>query len=116
MVALFIGDSGKIGKDAIREIDRRQPVITPAVILELQMLHEIGRLKFGAMHVFTGVAQSIGLTVDEPAWELLYHEVLQQSWTRDPFDRMIVGHAACRKAVLISKDEVVRRHYPKTVW
>lgn len=116
VVALFIGDLRKIGKDAIREIDRRQPVITPGVVLELQMLHEIGRLKFTAMHVFSRVAQSIGLTVDEPAWEPLYSEILQQSWTRDPFDRMIVGHAACRKAVLITKDELLRRHYPKTVW
>jgi PIN domain nuclease of toxin-antitoxin system len=116
VVALFIGGPRKIGRTALREIDRCQPVITPAVILELQMLHEIGRIKFGAMHIFTRVAKAIGLAVDEPAWEPLYQQILKQSWTRDPFDRTIVGHAICCDALLVSKDEVIQRHYAKTVW
>jgi PIN domain nuclease of toxin-antitoxin system len=34
------------------------------------------------------------------------------TWTRDPFDRLIVGHAiADEQSVLISMDEVIQANY-----
>ena len=42
---------------------------------------------------------------------------LDEKWTRDPFDRLIVANAnANRFAWLISADEAIRKHYPRTVW
>jgi PIN domain nuclease of toxin-antitoxin system len=41
---------------------------------------------------------------------------LGQSWTRDPFDRIIVSQAALRNAPLVTRDQVIRDHYSQAVW
>ena len=42
---------------------------------------------------------------------------LGESWTRDPFDRLIVSHAKANgRSALISRDEVIGANYPETVW
>jgi PIN domain nuclease of toxin-antitoxin system len=42
---------------------------------------------------------------------------LNESWTRDPFDRMIVANAKANGlAFLISADERIAKHYPRTAW
>ena len=42
---------------------------------------------------------------------------LDEKWTRDPFDRLIVANAKANGfAWLISADEAIRKHYPRTVW
>jgi PIN domain nuclease of toxin-antitoxin system len=40
---------------------------------------------------------------------------LDEKWTRDPFDRLIVANAK-GFAWLISADEAIRKHYPRAVW
>jgi PIN domain nuclease of toxin-antitoxin system len=41
---------------------------------------------------------------------------LELTWTRDPFDRIIVAQAAVNQSTLITKDTVIRDHYPHTFW
>jgi PIN domain nuclease of toxin-antitoxin system len=42
---------------------------------------------------------------------------LDEKWTRDPFDRLIVANAKANGfAWLISADEHIRNHYPRAVW
>jgi len=42
---------------------------------------------------------------------------LDDKWTRDPFDRTIVAHAKANGfSNLISSDEEIRQHYPRTIW
>ena len=45
-----------------------------------------------------------------------FEQVIGIDWTRDPFDRMIVGHAAINHDVLVSKDDQVRANYPNASW
>lgn len=40
---------------------------------------------------------------------------LEQPWTRDPFDRIVVAHAALRESPLVTRDRNVRGHYPQAV-
>jgi hypothetical protein len=40
-----------------------------------------------------------------------------ETWTRDLFDRLIVSHAKANgRAGLVSRDELIARHYPNTIW
>ncbi len=39
-----------------------------------------------------------------------------QTWTRDPFDRLIVGQAAAGDAQLVTRDAEIRAHYARAVW
>ena len=42
---------------------------------------------------------------------------LFETWTRDPFDLMIVSHAKANNySILVTQDEKIRKHYPKAVW
>ena len=37
-------------------------------------------------------------------------------WTRDPFDRLIVGQARASRLGLITKDRQIRRHFDGAFW
>jgi hypothetical protein len=42
---------------------------------------------------------------------------LDEKWTRDPFDRLIVSNAKANAfSALVSADEEIGRNYPKTIW
>jgi len=41
---------------------------------------------------------------------------LDTRWTRDPFDRLIVGLAALAGSALLTKDRTIRKHYRKATW
>ena len=41
---------------------------------------------------------------------------IQQDWTRDTFDRLIVAQAKTRDASLLTKDRTILEHYPHAVW
>jgi len=69
--------------------------------------------------IFTALAylgESIGLTVCDLPLIRVVTEAMGQSWTRDPFDRLITAGAALRKAPLLSKDATILAHYPAACW
>ena len=39
-----------------------------------------------------------------------------QSWTRDPFNRLITAHAALNGNILITKDETIQHNYVNSAW
>jgi PIN domain nuclease of toxin-antitoxin system len=41
---------------------------------------------------------------------------LEISWTRDPFDRIIVANASLENSILVSKDQSILGHYPFARW
>lgn len=85
--------------------------------LELEYLHEFGRTKFRASDLFKKVEVETGLRLCDLPFPAIASAALDEKWTRDPFDRMIVAHAKANGfAWLISADETIQRHYPRTVW
>lgn len=62
------------------------------------------------------LGHSIGLRLCPLPFDIVVRAAVRQSWTRGPFDRLIVGQAAARDAPLITKDRTIRRHYPFRVW
>jgi PIN domain nuclease of toxin-antitoxin system len=69
--------------------------ISPASLLELQMLNEIGRLRLAAGALDALAHDERWLLDDPPAadWFLRSTDI---AWTRDPFDRLLVAHARLR--------------------
>jgi PIN domain nuclease of toxin-antitoxin system len=41
---------------------------------------------------------------------------INEKWTRDPFDRIIVAHAKFMDFTLISKDEKINKNYFRTIY
>lgn len=91
-------------------------VISPMVVLELQYLFEIGRTRSPARDVVAALRTEIGLKVCDLPFATVADRALDLTWTRDPFDRLIVSQAALREAPLLSKDGSIHEHYPRAVW
>ena len=115
VVWLYEGGS-KLSRAALDWIQNDALFISPAVILELQFLHEIRRLTLTGPRLVAVLADDIGLEVCQLQFQSGVDSALNQSWIRDPFDRLIVAHAAANDAPLITKDEKIRRHYKRTIW
>ena len=41
---------------------------------------------------------------------------VEQTWTRDPFDRLIVAQAQAEGASLVTADKLIRKHFARSVW
>jgi PIN domain nuclease of toxin-antitoxin system len=90
-------------------------LISPMVVLELEMLHEIRRLRHSAGEIAADLSAFAGVRVCNYPFALIVDFALRETWTRDPFDRIIVAHARSRNAPLITSDEAIRRHYTLAV-
>jgi PIN domain nuclease of toxin-antitoxin system len=80
--------------------------ISPATLLELQFLVEVGRLRLSGRGV-PDVAGDDRWTVDEPPALDWFGRAAEESWTRDPFDRLIVAHARLRRCRLATGDKTL---------
>jgi PIN domain nuclease of toxin-antitoxin system len=116
LVRLWAGDIDKLGPAARRSIDEQDLLVSPAAVLELEFLHEIGRLRPTASKVITALGLDIGLRVCDLPFRTVVDYALKEAWGRDPFDRLIVANAKANDAPLITKDERIHQHYPRAVW
>lgn len=114
---LYAGETDGLTANAAKRINLEDDLrISPAVILELQYLKEIGRLTAGGNAVVRSLGAQVGLQVCDLPFDAVVESALDQHWTRDPFDRLIVAQAAVARAPLLTKDRSIRRHYRQAVW
>lgn len=86
------------------------------VLLELQFLLEVKRIKIAPLEILANLTQDIGLLASpEPHWEVM-RAACQETWTRDPFDRVIVAQARLAGLPLLTRDRHIRQHYDKAFW
>ncbi len=116
LVRLYLGEAHQLGAAARKAIEEQDLVASAASILELEFLHEIGRLRSTAAKVAGVLEQDIGLRICGLPFRTVVNYALKESWGRDPFDRLIVGNAKANDAPLLTKDERIRRHYPRAFW
>lgn len=110
-VALYEGRTSGLSPKTKRDLDHGTAAISPAVVFEIEMLHEIGRLRPNAATIVRSIAQDLNIRIAADPFANVVHEALGFSFTRDPFDRLIVAHAALLKAPLVTFDDHVRSHY-----
>ena len=96
--------------------DEPEIAISPMVLLELDYLYEIGRTTLGSTPVYDYLYQHIEIRVCEKSFTDIIRMASKQSWTRDPFDRIITAQAAIDRNNLITKDKTIRKNYKKAVW
>jgi PIN domain nuclease of toxin-antitoxin system len=113
---LYRNELERFSPAARRHLEADELVASPAVVLELQFLYEVGRFKPGARKILEDLSGDIGLTVCELPFSRVAGAALDLSWVRDPFDRLIVANAKAARAPLVTKDEMIRRHYAAAIW
>lgn len=89
--------------------------ISPMSILELQYLYEIKKVLVKPKTIIHHLEVTIDLKKDETHFSDVVAEAMSFTWTRDPFDRIIVAQAKCNKAHLVTADHMIQAHYPLSV-
>ncbi|MBN2010913.1 PIN domain-containing protein [candidate division KSB1 bacterium] len=113
---LYAGEINKLSELVKALINDNELVISPVVRLELQYLHEIQRISDTATTILSDLSDRIGLTICDINFNTIINHALDNSWTRDPFDRIIVANAAVRHTTLVTKDQTILANYKQAMW
>ncbi|CAN5617332.1 hypothetical protein BH11ACT8_BH11ACT8_31250 [soil metagenome] len=117
VVWLVSGLSAKVPQPVLDRLEQDQAATSPMVRLELEFLHEIGRLRHPAERVLGEMRRATGLVEDPTSFGEVIGEAAALTWTRDPFDRIIVAQALAAGCPLITADRALRERLPAhTVW
>lgn len=115
-VWLYAGLREKFSEKAIQLLDSNDLKISPIVMLETQYLYEIKRIQTPARTLYEDLHLRLGVTVANDDFSLITQNALNFSWTRDPFDRLIVAHSMALSASLLTADKTILDNYALAIW
>ena len=81
--------------------------LSPATVLELQFLAEVGRVRFADQASPATLAADERWQLDDPPSGRWFAAACDVAWTRDPFDRLLAAHARLRGWKLATADDVL---------
>ena len=113
---LYAGELGLLPQTVRHLLETEELLISPMVELELQYLYESGRTTQPGRAVVDALDEEIGLARCGLPFGQVIAAALDQGWTRDPFDRVIVAQARARRLPLLTKDRSILDNYGDAVW
>lgn len=116
VIWLYSGDLSLIPGPVIEAIETSNIEISPIVELELQYLYEIKRISVRPNAIIHDLENEIGMKKCKSDFNKIVAEAMKLWWTRDPFDRIIVSSASIEHHKLITKDELILKHYKYAKW
>lgn len=118
-VAAFVhaGDPALLSPAALHVLETSRSLrVSPIVQLELQYLAEIGKIAYSGEEIIGFLWDNFGIMCDTDNLAPAVLRATNESWTRDPFDRIITAQAAVCGAVLLTRDERIRANYRQALW
>lgn len=117
LVWLAQGKTARFRPDIRGLIRSASLLFSPIVLLEIEYLYEVKRSHLTARDIHRKAEAELGVRLCSLPFAEIANAALDEKWTRDPFDRLIVANAKANGfAPLISADEKIAKHYPRTVW
>ena len=116
VIWLAIKEYHHMPASVIKRIENSSLWVSPIIILEMQYLVDAQKIEIDPVRTIEKLSSLIGLEISKEPFESVIKESLLLSWTRDPFDRLIVEQASMTKTPLLTKDREIHRHYPRAVW
>lgn len=116
MAWLYAGRAERIPAAARKAINESDVLVSPMALIELQYLIEIGRFTDPVEQVLEILGRDLGLKVCDLPFPEVARRAFDLSWTRDPFDRLIVSQASLREVPLVTKDGDIHQHYRGALW
>jgi len=113
---LYAGLVEQLSYTAGELIERCDLIVAPVVELELTFLHEIGRLSVSGSEILGDLAPRLGVKMSQTPWDAVVRSAADLAWTRDPFDRLIVGEAMAAGSRLLTRDTRLREKIDLAVW
>lgn len=115
-IFLWEGRADLFGPGSRELLERATLLVSPLVRLELGFLKEVGKLKVEPDHLLGSLTSDFGVTVTGDSMEALIPLAMPLSWTRDPFDRLLVATALLHQAPLVTRDARIHDHFSGAVW
>ena len=115
-VALWIAAGDRRGRPAAKALRGRSAQISPTVVVEMEVLREIGRLKHPIDDIVALLREDHDITEAKGDFGVISARARLLGWTRDPFDRLIAAHALASQATLLTADETIRANCPQAHW
>lgn len=117
VVWLAQGHLARISKKARGVLEEADLLVSPMALVELEYLHEVNRIKLSSRDILMKVEHELGVRICDLPFPTVASVAAAEKWTRDPFDRVVVAQAKANGlAHLVSADEEIREHYPRSVW
>jgi PIN domain nuclease of toxin-antitoxin system len=113
---LYAGDLARFPQPVCEVLEAEDLVVSPIVELELQLLYEIRRIADPGRTILDDLMARVGLQMSNAPFHRVVAAAGKLDWTRDPFDRLIVGQAMADAARLVTRDRVIREHYRAALW
>ncbi len=117
VVWLCQNDIRKLSAPALDAVNAHDLLMSPMVLVELNFLWQIGRIIRAPQDLAKQLRTQIGVNVCSHSFPDIGETALFETWTRDPFDLMIVSHAKANNySPLITHDQNIRDNYPRAIW
>lgn len=116
-VFLHAGELERLGTEGKRLIEANDLLISPMVLLEMNYLFELNKIRYNAKEIYSVLNGAFGVSLCTIPFADVGLQALDVTWTRDPFDRIIVAQAQVNQdATLITRDRTLHIHYRRCVW
>jgi len=89
---------------------------SPISLVELKFMEEKGRLGDSPAYIVNELKRGTGLKSSENNFSDIIAEAMKISWTRDPFDLLIVAECMITNAHLVTRDHLIRKNYENAIW
>lgn len=109
-IYLYEGMETKFSTKALSAIDKKDIWYSPFVSLELKYLEECSKIKSHKI-VISFLEEVLCASQAQIGLSELIAQSLEESWTRDPFDRCIVAHAKMTESILITSDKKIQNNF-----
>jgi len=116
VIFLWEGRTEVFGAGSREILEHSLLLISPLVRLEMGFLKEVGKLKAEPDQILGSLTSDYGAVLTDDSLEALVPLAMPLSWTRDPFDRLLVATALLHQAPLVTRDARIHEHFPGAVW
>ena len=116
LVWLYAGEIDRFPQRGQKLLEGEPLLVSPMAILELEYLYEIQRITVAPSQIIEYLESAINLAVCPISFHRVIMEACDLNWTRDPFDRLIVGQAIAAGQLILTKDERIHAQTDLAVW
>jgi PIN domain nuclease of toxin-antitoxin system len=116
VIWLYEGRKEKFSPTVRDKLESANLFISPLVKLELQFLYEIERITERPEKILSFLEFALEINISTTPFSLIVEKSLDLSFTRDPFDRMILAEALAHEGILVSADREIKKNSKAVFW